>query len=73
MDSFPGTVAEALAQQKTCMVQINQLEGKEGEIGLYKFSLFPSNQLLAPGVVTYCLLCDHMILAVLPLLETSDL
>lgn len=40
MDSFPGTVAEPLAQQKACMVWINQLEGKEEEIGLYKFSLF---------------------------------
>lgn len=46
MDSFPGTVAETPAQQKTRMVQINQLEGKEGEIGLYKFSLFPSGALV---------------------------
>lgn len=46
MDSFPGTVAEALAQQKTCMGWINQLDGEKGEIGLYEFVLFPNGGLV---------------------------
>lgn len=46
MDGFPGSVAEALAQQKTCMGWISQLEGEEGELGHYEFVLFPSGALV---------------------------